>query len=117
MFFMDCIFCKLANKEIESKIIYENDSFFSIPDANPVKKGHSLVISKKHFETILDMPGSLASEFLDCIKETSLKLIEENKAEGFNVHMNSFKVAGQLVMHLHAHILPRKSGDGFKPCA
>lgn len=113
----ECVFCKIAKGEIPSEKIYENDNFFSIPDIHPLIPGHSLIILKKHFETILDMPNSLGPEFLDCIKNTSLKLMEENKAGGFNLHMNSFKVAGQLVPHVHAHILPRKSGDGFKPCA
>jgi len=112
----DCIFCKIAKGKVDS-IIYENDNFFSIQDANPIIKGHSLVISKKHFETILDMPDSLGPELLDCIKKTALKLIDEFKAEGFNLHANTFKVAGQLVNHVHFHIFPRKEGDGFRSCA
>ncbi len=110
----DCLFCKIANGEIPAKRIYENDNFFSILDANPVVGGHSLVISKKHFETVLDMPSSLGHELLDCIKKTALKLIEEKKASGFNVVSNNFELAGQIVKHVHFHIIPRKEGDGFK---
>jgi histidine triad (HIT) family protein len=51
----NCVFCKLANHEIKRKTIYENDNFFSISDANPKAEGHSLVISKKHFKTTLDL--------------------------------------------------------------
>lgn len=112
---MDCIFCKIARKEIEvDKIIYENDNFLSIPDANPVVEGHSLIISKKHFETTLDMPNSLGSELLDCIKKTATILIKEQKAEGFNIMNNNFESAGQIVKHVHFHIVPRKKNDGFK---
>ena len=110
----DCIFCKIAKGEISVKRIYENDNFFSILDANPVLEGHSLVISKKHFESVLDMPDSLGPELLDCIKKTALKLIDEKKASGFNVVNNNFESAGQIVEHMHFHILPRKKGDGFK---
>jgi histidine triad (HIT) family protein len=111
---VDCVFCNISNGKIPTKKIYENDNFFSIPDANPIIKGHSLVISKKHFEHTLDMPVSLGSKLLDCIKKTSLKIIEEEKAEGFNIINNNFEAAGQLVKHIHFHIIPRKKDDGLK---
>ncbi|MBU4069357.1 MAG: HIT domain-containing protein [Nanoarchaeota archaeon] len=109
-----CIFCKIIQGEIPCNKIYENDNFISIANVNPLTTGHTLVISKKHFETILDMPDSLSPELLDCIKKTSLKLMEKYKAEGFNLANNNFKVAGQIVNHLHFHILPRKKHDDFK---
>ena len=109
----DCIFCKIINGNSE-KIIYENDNFFSIPDAKPIADGHSLIISKKHFKTILDVQNSLGSELLDCIKNTALKLIKEKNIEGFNVVNNNFEVAGQIVPHVHFHIIPRKKDDGLK---
>ena len=89
----DCIFCKIANGEIPSQKIYENDSFFSIPDVKPKTEGHSLIISKKHFESLLDLPSTLGTELLDCIKKTSLKLIDRYKSEGFNVVLNNGKSA------------------------
>lgn len=110
----NCIFCKMVNGEIPIKKIYENDNFFSILDQDQTIKGHGLIISKKHFENILDMPNSLGSELLDCIKKTALKLIDENKASGFNVVNNNFGSAGQIVKHVHFHILPRKEGDGMQ---
>ena len=110
----NCIFCKIVKGEIPSEKIYENDNFFSIPDAKPIIEGHSLIISKKHFETTLDMPSSLGTELLDCIKRTSLKILERTKSEGFNVLNNNFESAGQIVKHVHFHILPRKKGDGLK---
>ncbi len=108
----DCIFCKIANKEIFVERIYENDNFFSILDANPKIEGHTLIISKKHFENILELPSILASELLDCIKETAMILMKKYNAEGFNVMNNNFDAAGQVVKHVHFHILPRKKGDG-----
>ena len=109
----NCVFCRIANENSEKKI-YENLNFFSIFDKNPTTDGHSLVISKKHFENILDIPDSLGPELLDCIKNTVLILIKEKKADGFNVFNNNFKVAGQLVDHVHFHIIPRKENDGLK---
>ena len=108
----DCVFCKIAEGKIPSKKIYENNNFFSIPDANPAVEGHTLVISKQHFQNILDLPNILAPDLFDCIKKTALKLMDEKKAEGFNVVNNNFRVAGQIVNHIHFHILPRKKGDG-----
>jgi len=107
----DCVFCKIAKEEVPSKRIYENDNFFSVPDANQIIEGHSLVISKKHFETTLDLPTSIGAELLDCIKKTSLKVMNQTKSNGFNIISNNFESAGQAVKHVHYHILPRKKGD------
>ena len=108
----DCIFCKIIKGEIPAERIYENDNFFSILDSNPKTEGHTLIISKKHFENILELPNILASELLSCIKETSIILMKKYNAEGFNVINNNFETAGQIVKHVHFHILPRKKGDG-----
>lgn len=107
----DCAFCKIARNEIYEKWVYENEEFFSIPDINPVCEGHSLVISKKHFETTLDLPSTLGPELIKCIKETASILIDKYNAEGFNIINNNFEVANQVVKHIHFHILPRKKGD------
>lgn len=107
----DCVFCKIASGEIKSEIIYENDNFFSVFDQNQEIPGHALVISKKHFATTLDMPATIGAEFLDCIKKTAIKIIDEQKAEGFNIINNNFEAAGQAVKHVHYHIIPRKRGD------
>lgn len=107
-----CIFCKLSNNEISAERIYENDNFFSILDANPQVEGHTLVISKRHFETVLDIPNSLGVELLDCIKETAVKLMKKYNAEGFNILQSNYEVAQQEVFHAHFHILPRKKNDG-----
>ncbi len=107
-----CIFCKIVRGEVPCEKIYENENFIAILDINPYVEGHSLLISKKHFETALDLPLSLGAELLDCIKKTSLKLIEKFKAEGFNIIQSNYPVAQQEVPHVHFHILPRKKGDG-----
>jgi histidine triad (HIT) family protein len=110
----ECLFCKIAKEEISLGKVYEDDNFISILDINPETQGHTLVIPRKHFKTILDIPNSLGNEFLEAIKNTSLKLINEYKAEGFNLVFNNYKIAGQEVDHVHAHIMLRKQGDGMK---
>lgn len=108
----ECIFCEIAEGEIPVDKIYENDNFFSFPDANPVTEGHSLIIPKKHFKTTLDIPNTLGGELLDCVKKTTLILLDKYKAEGFNFVSNNFPCAGQAVHHAHFHIIPRKNDDG-----
>ena len=109
----NCIFCKIANKKIESDIIYENDNFIAFPDANPKVKGHTLIISKKHFVNIMDLPASMGTELIDAVKAVAEIRLKEG-AEGFNIIQNNGEVAGQVVNHLHFHLLPRAKGDGFK---
>ena len=109
----DCVFCKISKGEIPSKRIYENDNFFSVFDLHPKTKGHCLIISKNHFENILDMPASLGQELIDAVKKTIEVLRESHDFDGFNVVNNNFASAGQVVMHVHFHILPRRKDDGF----
>jgi len=109
----DCIFCKIAKKEIKVDILEENDNFIAFPDANPITGGHTLIIPKKHFLNILDLPSSLGTELLSIIKKVSEEKLKEG-FEGFNIFMNNLPEAGQVVMHAHIHIIPRKKGDGIK---
>lgn len=111
---MDCVFCKIAKGEIKSERIYENDSFFSIYDHAPEVEGHALVISKKHFETALDLPNSMGSALMDALKKTTLKLIEKYECGGFNIITNGKEIGGQVVPHVHFHIIPRRKGDCFR---
>ena len=109
-----CVFCKMSAGEIPIHKIYENGGFFSIPDKNPRTKGHSLIISKKHFETILNMNSTLGPELINCIKGTVIKLMKERNFDGFNIVNNNFEAAGQVVKHLHFHIIPRRKDDNVE---
>ena len=109
----DCIFCKIVKGEITADKVYEDDNVIGILDANPKAEGHTLIIPKKHFKTLLDVPNSLGNELIEAAKKVALKLIEEGKGDGFNLLMNNFDSAGQVVHHAHMHIIPRKKGDGL----
>jgi histidine triad (HIT) family protein len=110
----DCIFCNIVSGEVESKKVYEDENFLGFLDINPMVKSHTLIIPKKHFKTILDIPISLGNEMVEAVKKVALDLIEKKKGEGFNVLVNNFEVSGQVVPHLHVHIIPRSEGDGLK---
>ncbi len=103
---MDCIFCKIANKEIPSDIVYENEKVIAFRDINPVAPVHILVIPKEHTEsvqTLDDKHLSLLPDIFKAIKEIAEK---ENISEsGYRVITNSGKHGGQEVFHLHFHIL------------
>jgi len=109
----DCIFCRIAKGKIPAEKIIESENFFVIRDIHPKVEGHSLVIPKEHYSTLLDIPDSLLGEFLETAREAALRLNGETKAEGFNLIMNNKKAAGQIIPHAHLHVLPRKKGDGF----
>jgi len=109
----ECIFCKIAEGKIKVERIYEDDNFLAFPDANPIVKGHTLIIPKKHFVNIMDLPADLGEELLDVIKIIAEKRLKEG-AEGFNLIQNNFPAAGQAVMHFHLHLVPRKKGDKVK---
>ena len=110
----NCIFCKIARAGLDSPKIAESDNFFAIRDLNPLAKGHTLVIPKKHFVTLLDIPNRLGVELLGFLKKVSGKLMDDRLGDGFNIIMNNLEVAGQKVMHAHLHVIPRKEDDGVK---
>ncbi len=113
----NCIFCKIARKEMPAQFISETDNFIAILDANPRSEGHALIIPKKHYVTLLDIPNTLAKEMLELIKKVCLDILEKKQGDGFNIVMNNLSPAGQVVMHAHVHIVPRKEKDGLRALA
>jgi histidine triad (HIT) family protein len=110
----DCIFCKIAQGKIPTKRVKESNNFIAILDANPRTKGHTLIIPKKHFVTLLDIKNNLGDEMLKFTKEVASDLLEKKLGDGFNVLMNNLEPAGQVVKHAHIHVIPRKESDGLK---
>lgn len=108
----ECVFCNIAKGKIKAERVMEGNNFIAFLDANPKVPWHTLVISKRHFVTLLDIPNNLGDEMLEFTKKVAGKLMDEKKADGFNLIMNNLQVAGQEVMHAHIHVLPRKEGDG-----
>ena len=108
----DCIFCKIISKEIPSDIVFENSKVIAFLDINPVSKGHTLVLPKKHSEVIHEISDEDSKELILVIKKISKALMK--LSEGLNVVQNNYKVAGQLVPHIHFHLIPRNEKDGIK---
>ncbi len=108
----NCIFCKIASKEIDSFTIYENDDFLAFLDVAPKSEGHTVVIPKKHFNTIDELDNNNLEKIGPAIKYVVDLLKKSINPDGFTIGINHGKVAGQAVNHLHIHIIPRFDGDG-----
>ncbi len=110
----NCIFCKIVKKEIPADIVFENNSVIAFLDINPTNKGHTLVVSKRHFADISETDDSVASELFVRAKSIAHRIVRAVHADGFNLIVNNGSAAGQVVMHTHLHIVPRFKDDGLK---
>ena len=111
---MDCIFCKIIKGEIPCSKVYEDDKVLCFLDIGPVKKGHTLVVPKKHSATLADDSAEDLAACMKAIKKIAPAIAQAAGADGFNVMNNSGAAAGQAVPHTHFHIIPRHSSDGLR---
>lgn len=111
----ECIFCKIIRGEIPSTKIYENDKILAFLDIAPINPGHTLVVPKAHYSTLLETPEEILTEMIIKVKKVALAVLCGLKIDGFNLGLNNGKLAGQVVPHVHFHIIPRIEGDGLKP--
>lgn len=107
----DCIFCKIANGEIPSKTIYEDDEFRVILDLGPATKGHALILPKNHFADIYELPDETAAKVFILTKKLVKQITDKLHCDGFNVVQNNGEMAGQTVFHFHMHLIPRYKDD------
>jgi len=110
----NCIFCKIVNGEIPSDRVFENDLVLAFLDINPINPGHTLVIPKKHFNSLEEVEPEYLCEMTKIAQKIGSRLKQAIKADGFNLGLNNGKGAGQVVPHVHLHIMPRFKGDGLK---
>ena len=110
----DCIFCKIVAGKIPCAKIYEDKEVLSFLDISPANKGHTLVIPKKHYETLNDIPEKEIGKLMETVQKIS-KLIDRNlKPDGYNLLMSNKQAAEQVINHAHIHIIPRYATDDFK---
>ncbi len=109
---MNCLFCKIARGEIPCHRIYENKKILAFLDVNPHAQGHTVVIPKKHAVRVFELNEDEQKEmFIDVVKVMK-KIDKVLNPDGFNVGWNQNTAGGQVVPHLHIHILPRYINDG-----
>ncbi|MBT7553464.1 HIT family protein [bacterium] len=110
---MDCLFCKIINKEIPAKVIYEDDKYLAFLDIDPVSLGHTLVIPKKHADNFTVLSDQEAADLSAVIHKLAPKIIKILKADAYNLGLNNGLVSGQIIEHVHWHIIPRYQDDGL----
>ena len=111
---MDCIFCKIILGEIPSYKIYEDEKVLVFLDIGPVSYGHTLIIPKKHYANLEEITEEDICHVVVIVKKIGKAIKEGLNTEGYNITVNNDPVAGQLIAHLHFHIIPRGEGDGLK---
>ena len=106
---MDCLFCKISNKEIPSKVIYEDDLVLALLDINPVSCGHTLIIPKKHYQNMDDIDDNTYLHIFKVTKTIKAKLIEKLNCDGIKLVQNNGIC--QDVLHYHLHVIPYYKKD------
>ncbi len=109
----DCVFCKIAGGELPAAKIYEDEVTLAFLDVGPISDGHTLVIPKQHFEKLHDCPAELMSQVSGCLGRIAGAVSAAMNSDGYNLLCNNGRAAGQIVEHLHFHIIPRNAGDGL----
>ena len=108
---VNCIFCKIANKEVESNIVYESNNIVAFLDVDPINEGHILVVPKEHYLDIEELPIKLLNEIMELSQRIVKALKETYKPDGYSIMQNGGKF--NEIGHFHLHIFPRYIKDGF----
>lgn len=109
----DCLFCKMVAGQIPVTKVYEDDVVLAFLDIGPISDGHTLVIPKQHFEKLHDCPAELLSKVSSRLCRIAGAVSAAMNCDGYNLLCNNGRAAGQLIEHLHFHIVPRNTGDGL----
>ena len=108
----NCIFCKIANGEIPSATIYEDEDFRVFLDLNPATRGHALLVPKEHFANLFELDQEHAEKAILLAKKLGTRMQEKLGCDGLNLVQNNGEAAGQTVFHFHMHLIPRYKEDG-----
>ena len=109
----NCIFCKIVAGEIPCAKVYESDTVIAFLDIAPVNPGHTLVVPKGHYPTMMDVPAELGRDLTEALSHVGKAIMKATGADGLNLMQNNFEAAGQVVFHVHYHLIPRHEGDGL----
>jgi len=110
---VDCIFCKIIAGEIPSAMLIETERVVSFLDVGPVNPGHALVVPTRHVESFLDLSQDELHTAAFMAQRVARAVAQATGSPGFNVLLNKDECAGQLVPHVHFHVIPRRPDDGY----
>jgi histidine triad (HIT) family protein len=109
----ECTFCKIIQKQISASIIYEDEQVAAFLSVRPVNVGHTLVVPKKHYENIFKITEKEAAHLFMITKRIAQAVKDATGAEGIRIVQNNGEAAGQVIFHLHVHIIPLKPNNQF----
>lgn len=109
----NCLFCNIIAGQIPCAKIYEDQHTLAFLDINPIAPGHALVLPKAHYPTLLDLAPGQGEALLQAVQKVGAAVQKATTAPGFNVMQNNFSAAGQVIFHLHFHVIPRFENDGL----
>ena len=112
---MPTIFEQIVDGEIPARIVHETDTTLAFLDANPLARGHTLVIPKEPYEQLDDLPAEIASDVFSVVHELTPTIEEAVDADATTIGINNGEAAGQEIPHAHVHIVPRFESDGGGP--
>jgi histidine triad (HIT) family protein len=106
-----CIFCRIAQKQVPANRVYEDEKVLAFLDIRPLNEGHTLVISKAHYENIFDVPQELNAYIHGVTKQIAIAVKKATNADGISIIQQNGKAANQDIPHLHVHVIPRYEGQ------
>jgi len=107
----DCVFCKIAQGGEQTNRVYEDKDVMAILDARPINEGHTLVIPKKHYQNIFEIPDDEIAVLFKVVKKVAAAIMKSEKAEGIRIVQNNGSAAHQIIFHLHVHVIPEYEGQ------
>nr|MDO8118603.1 HIT domain-containing protein [Candidatus Sigynarchaeota archaeon] len=110
----DCIFCKILDGTIPSRTVFKNENVVAFLDINPATPGHTLVIPRVHFSSMIDGNADLVANVYKGVKDVVMLLKNRLDCSGFNILTNQGKDAGQVIDHFHVHVIPRSKSDKIR---
>jgi len=109
----ECIFCQITQKQLPASVVYEDEQVVAFLSNRPVNEGHTLVVPKKHYANIYEISQDETAYLFKIVKRVALAVRDSVEAEGIRIVQNNGEAAGQVVFHLHVHVIPMKPQEGF----
>ncbi|MCG2892433.1 MAG: HIT family protein [Vulcanisaeta sp.] len=103
---MDCVFCRIIRGEEPAYVVYEDDYVIAILDKYPINRGHTLVMPKKHYRDITEIPSEELCRVIEVVKVVTMAVMRALKAPGVRIVQNNGAEAGQVIFHIHFHVIP-----------
>jgi histidine triad (HIT) family protein len=113
----NCVFCKIVAWETPSQRVHDDDEYIAFLDINPINFGHILIIPREHYANMDDAPEETVAAMMKLAKKIGPAAVKAMGADAYNIGINNGRAAGQLVDHVHLHVIPRTEGDGLRAWA